>query len=504
MKIKRLLILAFASLFALIAPVSAASYPNTAGYEARGGVYCPQKLSFSMNAGSMVSETLSQNVYFSNFSSGSYNYYDQLNTMEKTVYNGLKKLTPTSGTIYIQFQYTDGVPNDSSVQAILSSAMDALLFDYPELFWLDLSSCKIEAYADDVYDPIVTIQFEPAVTSGFSVSNSGLEANLQSAENSISASGSSRYEKLKSIHDALARKVTYDYDAISYYDQHHTVTGSLMQSFTAYGALVNGKAVCEGYAEAFKLLCDKAGIPCIVVVGTGVVSASESGSHMWNAVKMEDGNWYDVDVTWDDQSYTVYDFFLAGSDSTAPAFTDLTFSQSHRADGEFTLYHYDNKLFTYPTISRTAYSPNGVTTTTEPSQEHITVPQPAPSVTVAKITQPSIAHTNPPPAATATGTIRATQPKQSDTTSQPSQTTTETLLEESDSTDVTEADSSESGENVTDSGTDTTSGSALAVSGDSRLGTIFIIGGVIIVAAAAGILVLLLIRKRHKDQTIGL
>lgn len=52
--------------------------------------------------------------------------------------------------------------------------------------------------------------------------------------------------------------------------------------------------VCEGYARAMKVLCDKVGIPCILVRGN-----ASGGAHMWNNV-MLNGKWYVVDVTWND------------------------------------------------------------------------------------------------------------------------------------------------------------------------------------------------------------
>lgn len=48
----------------------------------------------------------------------------------------------------------------------------------------------------------------------------------------------------------------------------------------AYGALVDGKAVCEGYARAFQLLCNKANIDCVLLSGT-----TDSANHAWNGVK---------------------------------------------------------------------------------------------------------------------------------------------------------------------------------------------------------------------------
>jgi hypothetical protein len=63
-------------------------------------------------------------------------------------------------------------------------------------------------------------------------------------------------------------------------------------SFTAYGILINRVGVCAGYADAFKLLADEAGLESIVVTGflEGILP------HAWNRVNI-DGHWHTVDVT---------------------------------------------------------------------------------------------------------------------------------------------------------------------------------------------------------------
>lgn len=90
------------------------------------------------------------------------------------------------------------------------------------------------------------------------------------------------YEKELAIHDYLVQNV--EYDAMNSGEDVHT----------AYGALVNGKAVCDGYSEAFQTLMEMLGIDCRRVVGTG-----NQLPHSWNMVFLE-GAWYNVDVTWDD------------------------------------------------------------------------------------------------------------------------------------------------------------------------------------------------------------
>lgn len=95
---------------------------------------------------------------------------------------------------------------------------------------------------------------------------------------------SSAYEMAVYFNDYICRNCVYDLSAEN---------GS-----SAYGCLVEGKAVCEGYAKAMTLLCSKAGIKCIEVVGTGT-SAGTTEAHMWNLIEL-DGVWSHVDVTWND------------------------------------------------------------------------------------------------------------------------------------------------------------------------------------------------------------
>ena len=121
----------------------------------------------------------------------------------------------------------------------------------------------------------------------------GLEIISQLDENM------SDYEKLKYFHDYLVLNVT------------SSVSGDYVDS--VYGALVEKKALCEGYAKAFSYLCNLSGIENMIVTGyTGV-------DHMWNMVKLE-GSWYHIDIGWDQPSEAIreqypdlilYQYFLA-------------------------------------------------------------------------------------------------------------------------------------------------------------------------------------------------
>ncbi len=94
-------------------------------------------------------------------------------------------------------------------------------------------------------------------------------------------------------HNYLARTVTYWEK-----DEPNALEKSYMQS--AYGALINGKCVCQGYAEAYKRILDSQGITCEVICGQIKGSPVH---HAWNIVSFNRGReCFHVDVTWDSES----------------------------------------------------------------------------------------------------------------------------------------------------------------------------------------------------------
>lgn len=121
-----------------------------------------------------------------------------------------------------------------------------------------------------------------------------------------------QFQKVLYIHDALANTTKYDKKA--YTDKSMKGTEP---PFTAYGALVNKLAVCNGYALAANLLLQKVGIESIKVDGN-----AGGDEHAWNLVKV-DGAYYYMDVTWDDSDRTdvgeqaIYQYFLVPSSSLA-------------------------------------------------------------------------------------------------------------------------------------------------------------------------------------------
>lgn len=112
--------------------------------------------------------------------------------------------------------------------------------------------------------------------------------------------GMTELEKELAINRYLCDTCTYDDDALANAEQNNYrhVDEEFNDSFTAYGALINGRCVCAGYAAAFKLLADAAGLDSIVVTGT----LEGTLPHAWNKVRI-DGDWEIVDVTNNDNEF---------------------------------------------------------------------------------------------------------------------------------------------------------------------------------------------------------
>ncbi len=114
--------------------------------------------------------------------------------------------------------------------------------------------------------------------------------------------GMTELEKELAINEYLISTCEYDDDALENAEENdfYYVDEEFNDSFTAYGALINGKCVCAGYAAAFKLLADAAELECVVVTGT----LEGNLPHAWNKVRI-DGEWEILDVTNNDNEFMV-------------------------------------------------------------------------------------------------------------------------------------------------------------------------------------------------------
>ena len=118
------------------------------------------------------------------------------------------------------------------------------------------------------------------------------------------------------LHDRLTAGCTYDQSAAE------AGYESVPLAYTAYGALVEGTAVCEGYAKAMQLLLERCGIDSVLVTGQSIENGEQ---HMWNLVTIN-GEPYHLDPTWNDTDDQLrHTFFNV---------TDQRLSQTHVVENQ--------------------------------------------------------------------------------------------------------------------------------------------------------------------------
>ena len=111
-------------------------------------------------------------------------------------------------------------------------------------------------------------------------------------------------QKVKAAHDWIVRNVTYNYPCAYGAGVYANSSNSeYWVPHTAYGCLVNRCPVCDGYSYAMILILRRFDVEADLMVR--MPQSGESAGHAWNTVKV-DGQWYHVDVTWDDNNTEGY------------------------------------------------------------------------------------------------------------------------------------------------------------------------------------------------------
>lgn len=200
--------------------------------------------------------------------------------------------TPTGSgkTLY------DALHND------MQAAVVALRLDRPDMVWLHGSIwTSMTFYVSRNVGTIDTVSYQ--IEMPFGGKEKSMQAQMITAAKNIARQAMQQpdtYSRVKAAHDILAGQNKYG----------HTMLGSVNEKYAhvAYSALIANDGydpVCDGYSKAMKMVLDEMGIPCVCVI---------SPTHMWNNVKMDDGLWYNLDLTWDDGGAELdWDYFLIGS-----------------------------------------------------------------------------------------------------------------------------------------------------------------------------------------------
>lgn len=268
--------------------------------------------------------------------------YDVLNDAQKSLY---RKIKAAAHAFYTGTAAAEGVSYGSDEEklpcfAIVSNTDSSLsnedtvkvisMFrnDNPMYFFVGnsyLYSMDYDFETEENYVSAVYIACVEEYTSGTArqAERRALETQITAAREQVEAQDTA-WAKARAANDWLCNSLTYAYDASGAPDDSmasHSIVGAFDERYCA--------AVCEGYAKAFQLLMNAAGVANAYIIGLG-----NGGGHAWNMAQMDDGYYYYFDVTWND-STSSDKYFAAG---------ETSFSKNHTpntADGERWDYLYD-------------------------------------------------------------------------------------------------------------------------------------------------------------------
>lgn len=293
-------------------------------------------------------------VDYSNVNIDKY-FYDQLNDYEKLIYKAFEsnKENMKTGDYKVEFgssfsEILNKEDGQDELGRYYQSAIEAYTYDNPDVFYLSPNKMYLN----------IETTTKGSKTTYYVYMNNGNQDNylidefsskeqineaisqLEEVKNNIIRNKTGNaYKDIKMVHDYLVENIEYD------------TSISKQNIYNIYGALINGEAVCEGYARGFKYLMDGLGIPCTLVIGKGTNLEGNTENHAWNYVQISD-NWYAIDCTWDDpvvegggwvSKSSKYKYFLKGS---------YDISKDHIAKGQFTE---GGKEFNYPKLNTSNY-----------------------------------------------------------------------------------------------------------------------------------------------------
>lgn len=240
--------------------------------------------------------------------------YNSLNSKQKDFYSRIYAISEemTEGFVNLGENYDDAVVD-------FSVAYNAFLNDNAEIFWMPNSYILAQSGTETERRLAVAFSYSAdGRNNSYNVTKSQRDTMIKKLDNVVNKvisdiKGMGEYEKELYINDYICDNVTYK------------EKGGLVS--TSYGALIEKKALCEGYSRAFKLLCNKAGIECDLIIGK-----SDGVGHMWNRVNIDLKHSY-VDVTWNDREHKTYAYFnvtdeqLFKTHTIAPVLSELSEKQ---------------------------------------------------------------------------------------------------------------------------------------------------------------------------------
>ncbi len=236
-------------------------------------------------------------------------YYNKLNDDEKAVYDQI--YNAING-----FAESTGAPVREINNEKCYDIIKIVLMDNPDIFWCANPAASLSVDSSQMVKNII---FK------YTMSKSEKKRRTRQIEKAVKPfikgikETMSDFEVALRAHENIVELIDYDSIGLDIQEKDPDRFNKPDNLRSVYGVFVEEKAVCAGYARAYQYLLNRLGIECAYVKG----QCNDGEWHAWNLIKLE-GEYYYVDVTWDDHSNTEirkntsaevsYDYFCITTD----------------------------------------------------------------------------------------------------------------------------------------------------------------------------------------------
>ncbi len=218
-------------------------------------------------------------------------HYDRLSDEHKAIYDQVYN------AIQNHAESTGALTGEITVKQC-EDIVHKVVNDNPDIFWVAYSPAVVSSDSNGVVRNIIFKYVMNA--SEVKRRKKQIEKAVKPFLKGIKPSMSD-YEVALNAHRNIVELIDYDSIGLDEQDRDPSADSKPDNLRSIYGVFVQKKAVCAGYAKAFQYLLNRLGIECAYVIGP----CHSGGYHAWNLIKLE-GEYYYVDVTFDDRSNTDY------------------------------------------------------------------------------------------------------------------------------------------------------------------------------------------------------
>ncbi len=185
-----------------------------------------------------------------------------------------------------------------------------VLDDHPLYYFWDDTLYYLSRNDDNNKPEIVTLLIDKNFANGSVRQDYTTEiTSTVQSYTSVAKGLSGNYAIAKAVHDKIAATADYAYERDGVTSKDNGFVHNIV------GFVKDQKLVCDGYARTYAAIMNYLDISTYVLDGWSVADGSRTSDedgHSWNLVQLDDGQYYFIDVTWDDNTELTYDWFAKG------------------------------------------------------------------------------------------------------------------------------------------------------------------------------------------------